>query len=107
LIDLISHSSSKKCVHLSHLHHHLFAFVNKLQLFLNSHHSFSANVHHDHQLLKLRKQSSVVSVLCQFHHDRSSSNDFHPFHPNHVCTLFDLCRSSFGNIRLMLLADTR
>jgi hypothetical protein len=51
-----AHSSSEKCDHLNHLHHHHFAFVNKLHLFLNHPHSFSVNDHHNHQHLLLHKQ---------------------------------------------------
>jgi hypothetical protein len=84
LFHLQAHSSSKKCVHLNHHHHHLFAFVNKLHLFLNHLHSFFVKNHHSHQLQLLPKQSSVVWVLYQFHHDQSSLNVFHLFHQNHV-----------------------
>jgi hypothetical protein len=49
-------SSLKKYAHLNHLHHHLFAFVNKLLNFLNHHHSFSVNDHHKYQLRSLPKQ---------------------------------------------------
>jgi hypothetical protein len=48
-------SSSKKSVHLNHLHHHLFVFVNKLHLFLNHLHLFFVNDHHNHQLQLLHK----------------------------------------------------
>jgi hypothetical protein len=51
-----SHSSSKKYVHLSHLHLHLFVSVNKLHHFLNNLHSFFVKNHHSHQLFKLHKQ---------------------------------------------------
>lgn len=40
-----SHSSSEKFAHLNHPHHHLFAFVNKLLLFLNHLHSSSVKDH--------------------------------------------------------------
>lgn len=46
-----SHSSSKKFVHLSHLHHHLFVSVNKLHLFHNHHHLFYVKDHQIHHLL--------------------------------------------------------
>jgi len=84
LFHLQAHSSSKKCAHLNHLHHHLFAFVNKLHLFLNHPHSSFVKNHQCHQLQLLPKQSSVVWLLYQFHHDQSSSNVFHLFHQNHV-----------------------
>jgi hypothetical protein len=45
-----AHSSSKKCVHLNHLHQLHFAFVNKLLLFLNHLHLFFVNVHQFHHL---------------------------------------------------------
>ena len=80
-----SHSSSKKCDHLNHLHHHHSEFVNKSLLFQHPHHSFSVNDHHNHQLSKAHKLLFAVWELCQSHHDQSSSNDFHPSHPNHVC----------------------
>jgi hypothetical protein len=84
LFHLQAHSSLKKCAHLNHLHHHLFAFVNKLHLFLNHLHSSFVKDHHNHQPQLLHKQSSVDWLLYQFHHDRSSSNVFHPFHHDHV-----------------------
>jgi len=79
-----AHSSSKKCDHLNHPHHHHSEFVNKPQLSQHPHHSFSVNDHHEHPLRLLRKLLFVVWVLYQSHHDQSSSNDFHPSHPNHV-----------------------
>ena len=72
--DFFSHSSSRKCVHLSQPHHHPFASNNKPPLFLNHPHSFSANVHHRYLHRKLLKQSFASLLLCPFHHDRSSSN---------------------------------
>ena len=39
------------------------------------------NVHHNHQQQLPHKLSSVVWQLYPFHHDRLSSNVFHPFHP--------------------------
>jgi hypothetical protein len=79
-----AHSSSKKFAHLNHPHHPLFVSVNKLPLFLNHPHSFFVKDHHKSQPQLLHKQSSVVWLLYQFHHDRLSSNVFHPFHHDHV-----------------------
>jgi len=79
-----AHSSSKKYVHLNHLHHHLSAFVNKHQLFQRHHHLFSVRDHHNHQLLLLLKLSFDDYPLYQFHHDQSSSNDFQLSHHDHV-----------------------
>jgi hypothetical protein len=76
--------SSKKYAHLSHLHHLHFVSVNKLHLSQHHPHLFSVKDHHSHQLQLLHKLLSVVWLVYQFHHDRSSSNVFHPSHPNHV-----------------------
>jgi hypothetical protein len=63
-------SSSKKCVHLNHLHHHHFAFVNKLHLFLNHLHLFFVNDHHNHPHRKHLKPSFADSLLWLFHLDQ-------------------------------------
>jgi hypothetical protein len=79
-----AHSSSKKCVHLNHHHHPLFALDNKHHLFHNLPHSFFAKNHHNHQPLLLPKQSSAVWLLSLYHHDRSSLNVSQLLQPDHV-----------------------
>ena len=85
-VDFFSHSSSRKCVHLSHRHHPHSASNNKLLPFLNHPHSFSVNVHHSHLHHKLLKQSFASLPLWPCHRDRSSLNAFHLRQRVHVST---------------------
>jgi hypothetical protein len=74
-----AHSLFEKFAHLNHHHHH-FAFVNKLLLFLNLLHLFFVNVHHNHHNRLLAKLSFVAWQHYLFHHDLSLSNVYHLFH---------------------------
>jgi hypothetical protein len=79
-----AHSSSKKCVHLNHLHSHHSVSNNKHHLFHNLLHLFFVNDHHNHQLHKVHKQLSENFLLYPYHHDRSSLNVFQLLHLVHV-----------------------
>jgi hypothetical protein len=81
---LQAHSSSKKCAHPSRLSRPRFASVNRLPLFPNLPHSFSANGHHQCRLRLPRKRSFAVWPLYPFHRDRSSSSVCRLSHPDRV-----------------------
>jgi hypothetical protein len=67
--------------------------------------------HHTHQLQLLLKQSFVVWLLYQFHHDQSSLNVSHPSHHDHVTsslnvgshTELNLNEKPLFNVLLLLL----